>query len=245
MKVIGLLMVRGEDDILGSVLQYNVPLVDAFYVLDGTTPNDKSAALCQQRIECCGYWCDGDLPERYGTVPRDGWRDWLLLHAVTDWGVDNLFVLLHGDEVWTCDPREVADAHRAADGFVFNLPVYFPHAEWQEGVHPFDQITWSLGPGWPELRMFRGSERTHFDPDQHFNVTPQGVGRIVNTHREIKHYPYRSPEVQRARARQHFDSGFDPDNYRHIVERDEVIWTPEVISRWQASSSRWRELRCA
>ena len=241
--MIGLLMLRSEDDILGSVLNYNAPLVDAFYVLDGTVPNTKSRPLCERWLSCRGYWTDDELPERYGTVPRDGWREWLYRNAVIDFGYDNWFVLMHGDEVWTISPAQAAAEHPDADGLVFHLPVYFPREEWDETAHPLDQLRWSLGPGWPELRMFRGGERVGYDVTQHFNVTPRGIGRIADTRHAIKHYPFRSPTQQRARAAQHAESGFDPDNYRHILDRDEVVWSDAMIARWQRQRC-WRDLRC-
>lgn len=241
MNVIGLLMLSHEDDILGSVLQYNAPLVDAFYVLDGTTPNIKSRALCEHHVGCLGYWHDSELPEeRYGSQPRDGWRQHLLEAAVADWGHDNLFCLLHGDEVWTVEPRRVAEENPGFDGFIFPLPVYFPREPWQDDVHPLEQLTWHLSPGWPEVRMFRGGASVRFADRQHFNVTPAGVGRATPVPYPIRHYPYRSPAHQLERARRHQETGFDPANYEHVL-RGEVIWSDEMIARLQ-SRSEFREL---
>lgn len=230
MKFIGLLMINGENDILEDTLAINAEYVDAFYVLDGTVPNDESERICHGHPKCHGYTRDADLPPSYPANPVDGYRQHLYEQAVTDYGYDNWFLLLHGDEVWTEDPRAIVTD--SADGYCFQLPFFFPRAgeEWDYARSPLDQLTWRLGPGWPEFRMFRGGPGVRFAKSQHFNVTPQGIGRIAWVADPILHYPYRSPEVQRERAAQ----TWDPDNYQHVTDRDAVYWTDEMIAAYQA-----------
>ncbi len=228
---VGLLMVREENDILERVLELNDEIFDVLYVLDGTVPNNTSWRICNANPKIEGYWTDADLPRPpypVGTVC--GYRGFIYDQAVADLGWDHWFLELHGDEVWTSPPEDARDAHPDADGFIFHLPFYFPREKWQDNVHPFDQLTWHMTPGWPEFRMFRGNPDVRFDPNQHFNTQPAGLHNVVTTDfLRIKHYPYRSPKVQRARAAVHQQTGFDPDNYRHVVERDEVYWTAEMI----------------
>ncbi len=225
MKYLGLLTINAEDDILERTLEHNAQFVDAFYVLDGTAPTGVSETICLANPKCAGYTCDWDLPAEYGTQPRDGWRQHLYQQAITDHGFDNWFLLLHGDEVWTQDPREHVGV---ASGYIYRLPFYFPRAgeTWDYMWHPIDQLQWRLGPGWPEFRMFRGSPEVGYDPLQHFNVTPDGIRSFANVAAPILHYPYRSPHAQRGRAKQ----TWDPDNYRHVIEGDEVYWTDERIN---------------
>ncbi len=232
MKFIGLLMVADEDDILDRTLEHNLGFVDWFYVLDGSK-NPTRHGHMDWPFKCMGAYQDKDLPAGYPEKPTDGYRQFLLQKAVADWGPDNWFVLLHGDEMWTADPRDIAT--RNADGFVFPLPFFFPREgeEWQDDVHPIDQLHWALGPGWPELRMFRGGPDVHYHSQQHFNVTPGGLHTLAHVDAPIFHYPYRSPEVQRARAERHQTTGFDPDNYQHITEGDNVYWTDEMIAAYR------------
>lgn len=239
---IGLLMINGENDILERTLSINAELVDCFYVLDGTTPNRKSERICRSHGKCWGYWHDYRMPVmgRYGTLPRDGWRQHLYEHAAVDHGRDNWFLLLHGDEVWTGLPDNMDDH----DGFMFSLPVYFPRAgePWNPDVHPLDQLKWHLAPGYREFRMFRGGPDVNYDPQQHFNVTPSGIHRIGGCNKPIKHYPYRAPELQRERAARHQVTGFDPGNYQHITDDDAVYWDDQRISGWQSNHDCFREL---
>ncbi len=224
-------MINGENDVLERTVEENARFVDAFYVLDGTSPHEESKATCLGHSKCAAYTRDCDLDGTYPTKPVDGYRQFIYEQAVADYGVDNWFLLLHGDEVWTEDPLSHIDGRH--DGYIFRLPFYFPRAgeTWDYEWHPLDQLQWYLGPGFPEFRMFKGSPDVRFDKSQHWNVTPQGLKSLGMMESPIKHYLYRSPAHQRARASQHERSGFDPDNYRHILERDEVYWSDEKISK--------------
>ena len=246
MKFIGLLMVNGENDILERTLAHNAEFVDAFYVLDGTRPHGESERICWQHPKCAGYTRDDQLPDSYGSEPRDGWRQHLYEQASADHGPDNWFLLLHGDEVWTADPRDTVTGHN--DGFMFLLPFFFPRSGelWDYNVHPLDQLRWHLKPGFPEFRMFRGGRTVNYIPLQHHNTKPAGIHTIGYASAPILHYLYRSPEAQRARAQQHLATGFDIDNYRHVLDRDEVYWTDEMIDSYRSRPQRFfEELACA
>lgn len=238
MKFIGLLMINTEDDILEQTLAMHAAIVDWFYVLDGTVPNTDSQITCRSHPKCSGYTVDADLPRPpYTDKPKDGYRQHLYEQAVRDHGVDNWFLLLHGDEVWTFDPRSIVHQHPEAGGFVFPLPCYFPREGqvWLDWLSPIANLTWHLGPGWPEFRMFRGNPGVHYDLHQHFNTRPHGLRNVVGVDRPIKHYPYRHPLVQRARAALHQRTGFDPDNYQHIIHGDKMFWDDEMIDEWRQS----------
>ncbi len=245
---IGLLMVAEENDILERVLAEHLEIVDCFYVLDGTTPGQAQITswhACRSSGCCMGYWHDRDLPRPpYPEGTTCGYRGFIYDKAVEQWGWDHWFLELHGDEVWTFHPDEVIADHPGADGFIFPLPFYFPRADepWKENVHPLDQLRWHMRPGWPEFRLFRGGPDVRFSPTQHFNTQPQGLHHVVTDHRPIKHYPYRAPKVQRTKAALHEKTGFDPSNYQHIVNGDNVYWTDEMIEA--AKCPAHREVVC-
>ena len=231
---IGLLMIADEDDILERTLHHNAQFIDTFYVLDGSANQTRSALICSSHPKFGGYLSDDMLPKPpYTQKPRDGYRQALYARAVEEHGWDHWFLLLHGDEVWTGLPRIPG-----YDGFIFPLPFYFPREgeSWDDEKHPLDQLHWNLSPGWPEFRMFRGNPQVHFKPEQHFNVTPYGLTRVAECFLPIKHYPYRSPRVQRFRAERHRLTGFDPDNYEHISGDEGTYWDDELIARAQRSA---------
>ncbi len=230
---IGLLLVAEENDILPRVLELNDPVFDLLYVLDGTKPNKASWNFCASTGKLAGYWTDDDLPrppDPEGTVC--GYRGFIYDEAVKLHGTDHWFLELHGDEVWTFDPQDVIDENPGADGFIFPLPFYFPRADeyWDDTTHPLDQLRWHMLPGWPEFRMFRGGPDVRFDPAQHFNTQPHGLQNVIKVDYPIKHYPYRSPQAQHAKAELHERTGFDPANYQHIVNDDQVFWTDAMIA---------------
>lgn len=233
MKFLGLLMINGENDVLSEMIDHYEAIVDEFYVLDGTIPNDTSLTICTSSRKCSGYLTDAELPRpRFPDKPVCGYRQALYEAAVNDHGHDNWFVLLHGDEVWTTYPADVVNGH---DGYWFQLPFYFPRAgePWDYDQHPLAQLHWNLSPGWPEFRMFKGGTNVRYDEAQQFNPKPDGLSGGGTCAAPILHYLYRSPDAQRERARQHQVTGFDPDNYRHITDHDAVYWTDEMIAEYQ------------
>lgn len=250
MRFVGLLMTSGENDVLERTLTLNMRWLDRLYVLSGDQDADGAYAICDRvcGAKLAGFFRDSDLPDRFPQPVRDGARQHLHREAAFHHMVvpdDHLWCLLiHGDEVWADDPRDLPTVYPHADGFVFLLPLYFPREgePWQPDLHPLDQLRWNVGPGWPEFRMFRHSDTVTYDPAQHFNVTPAGVRNIEHTSRVIRHYPFRSPTHQRDRAARHLHTGFDPDNYRHITDHDLVYWTDHHIA--QQHPAHHHELRC-
>ncbi len=222
---IGLLVTACDEDIAADVLKRSQAKPDALYVLDG------SHSLAQLP-SVNGYWRDKDVP--YEGHMRCGWRQFLYERAVSDFGYDHWFLLLHTDEVWTFDPREVPDRWPSVDGFRFRAASYFPREgeDWDYETPPLDQLKWSLCPGWDEFRMFHGSPDVAYEPTQHFNISPGGLHSSVQTELEIKHYPFRSPESQLRRAKMHKETEYHLDGHQHVLE-GHYYWSDEMIAEWQ------------
>lgn len=228
---IGLLMVADENDILERTLEHNSQWFDAFYVLDGSTDTAESERVCRANPKCWGYRQDKDLPRPpYTERTLCGYRKFIHDMAVIDHGFGHWFMVLHADELWTQDPRDIT-RNTSFDGFVYRLPFFFPRdgEGWEYDIHPIDQLHWNLGPGWPEFRLFRGGPTVAYRPQQEFSACPTGIRKVAVADATISHYPYRSPEVQRSRAALHEVTQFDPDNYQHIVKEDRVFWTDDMI----------------
>ena len=234
---IGLLMINGENDILEEVLESHCEIVDVFYTLDGTIPNDESKAICMETGKCGGYITDAELPRpRFTEKPVCGWRQAIYEMAVADHGWDHWFLVLHGDEIWTCAPEDIVVP--GVDGYTMLLPFFFPREgePWDYSKGAIEQLHWNLGPGFPEFRLFHGNPNVRYRESQRFNTMPEGLSSNLLVDAPILHYLYRSPEVQRARAAQHQQTEFDLDNYLHIVEDDVVYWNDERIKDYQAQA---------
>ena len=236
MKLIGLMMIREENDILERTLSHNLEFVDVVYAAFGdkdagdilfNRPWDKPVHSFSDAYVAAQGW-----PEQ----PCDGYRGFLLEEAIRNHGHDNWFLLLHGDELWTQDPREITSRiTRDRVAVVYNLPFFLPREgePWEDDIHPLDQLHWHLTPGWPEVRMFREASGVRYQPNQHFNVTPDGIEFLWYADAPILHYPYRSPEQQAKRAA----VTFDPDNYQRTG-----YWTDAMIAD-QMTRPQFRELR--
>jgi hypothetical protein len=235
MKFIGLLMVAHENDVLREILTVSTEHLDAFYVLDGTVPNDESRRICESFDNCAGYMTDAMLDQRFGEKPVCGWRQAIYEMAVEVHGFDNWFVLLHGDEMLMFDPHALPARYPGADGFVCRLPFYFPReGEPWDDRPPLEQLHWRLGPGYPEFRMFKGGEHVAYAPEQRYNTQPSGLESVVTTADEIRHYLYRGPDEQLARAQRHVVTEFDLDNYRHVLA-GAVYWTDSMIAQFRST----------
>lgn len=208
---IGLLMLRDENDIVVDTLAGNSQLVDCFYVLDGSDDYKTSEGICQGFSNCAGYWRDCEVP--YPEPPVDGWRQFLYEKATNDHGHDHWFLLLHGDELWVNHPDDAIADVPDADGFEFRLPFAIPRG-WDDARTAYDQLREFAFPGWPEFRMFKGSEDVAYDPSQHFRTSPNGLERVARLNRAILHYPYRSLASQKLRASK--SAAWSPENYETI-----------------------------
>jgi hypothetical protein len=217
---IGLMLINQEDDILDWALQHHAKMCDWIYVLDGTEPNTTSHALCQ-RYGVAGYLTDAEV----GGPKVCGMRQHIHQMAVNAHGPDNWFLILHADERWPFDPRDVPVAYPDYDGFGFRLPFYVPRDPWDDS-RGVDQLHWRFEPGWPEFRMFHGSPNVAYDRMQYMNTQPSGLQHVAWLPWQIEHYPYRSRASQQARAA----ASFDPANYAHVSARDAVVWDDDMVA---------------
>lgn len=226
---IGLLMIRDENDILNDTLAINARLVDVFYVLDGSKDAFIARDICAKFDNCARVFRDSG-------VVTDSSRQLLLDAAREDHGDNHWYLLLHGDELWTFDPSDVVDNHPAAEGFEFRLPFAFPR-RWDSQRTAFEQLTEFAGPGWPEFRMFRDQPGVHYVAGRHHECKPEGVDIVFRVEGHwILHYPYRSPQHQRERARTR--RVWSPENYQHISAGG-VFWNDDMLADLRSEHYTW------
>src|SRR5580700_12110305 len=96
----GMLMMRGDLDILDEVLHCNAKYFKGIFVLDGTENFKDSQRIlkCHQNIEF--YMRDADLGQKYHRPPRDGARQVLLDAIYKRYGISGYIFLLHSDEMF-------------------------------------------------------------------------------------------------------------------------------------------------
>ena len=207
MLILGLMLIRNENDILAEVLAEHLTFCDHIFVLDGTTDNQQlSAQICTAHSRV-SYYTEAQLPANYPRPIRDGCRQFLVDKARQRFGACGWFVLLHGDEIFVDNPRLIAQKYNAFfDCLTFDSLNYFIHKEQEpfklDPVQSIQkQIVWYAGPGWPETRMFKNKSRYNYNLQQHSNVTPKGILINYKTTYKIKHYSLRHPEQQQKRVK--------------------------------------------
>lgn len=227
MKHYGLLMFRGDEDVLGEVLERNHKFFDGIFALDGTDDTTATASIIKRFPNVEFYMRDADLPPKFHP-PRCGARQALLEEIQKRHGHEGWITVLHSDEIFLdADPREVAE-RADSDGYDHivwaNVP-FFLHTS-QEADYKYDpsrsvidQITWAALPGWAEYRQFKNLPGLWYNVRKHLQSHPNGLpGRCLRSKLPIRHYLYRSPEQMLANARDRISRGWQ-DYGRWMIDR--------------------------
>ncbi len=204
MKLIGLLMMRNDHDILPQVLEWNMPYFDAVYVLDGSDdPRVTRLIFSKYADKLGGLYLDSDLPATYARPPRDGARQFLLEKIQQDHSDGDWIFCLHSDEIFLdLHPRLMAIAaeQQRCDCILVRNVHFFLHTS-QEGSYRFDsnlavmqQIRFASFPGFPEYRAFKNGAHLSYEVNRHSQVIPNGLTRQLETPFPLRHYLYRHPE---------------------------------------------------
>jgi calcineurin-like phosphoesterase family protein len=98
MLIIGLMLIRNENDILREVLAEHFKFSDHIFVLDGTTEDSKLSKEICQSFENISHYTENQLPSHYPHPIRDGCRQFLVERAREKFGAQGWFVILHGDD---------------------------------------------------------------------------------------------------------------------------------------------------
>ncbi len=225
--LIGLLMIRDEEDMLAEALRNHARFCDPIFVLDGS--QGVSQALTRRILATSPnvreYWRDADtgLP-----LPlTDGARQFLLERARSAFGRGNWYALLHGDEIWGEDPRPHLDLMPPdRDVMAVRFHHFFPHTSqrhtWDYGApaSPDRSIEalaeWYMLPPISEDRIFWDAGHADYDATRHSRTVPPGLD-AWQSECVVKQYNYRSPEQAVARARQRKRDGWQTNHYQHLL----------------------------
>lgn len=224
-RLIGLLMIRDEDDVLADTLSAMVRWFDRIYVLDGTTDPqrvERTDAILGQFPEI--RWHTRDA-EHFPTGVTDGARQVLLDRVRDEQGTDNWIGVLHADEFLDQDPRPMlAVRHPLANPSIrVRVAHTFLHIDdetvWDSDERAMrEKVTHQMWPGVPEARFFFDDGSRDFNVDKHSKVVPQSHrrGELVDGY-VITQYNERSPELLVARARQRATSEWQVGHYARLL----------------------------
>lgn len=242
--MIGILMIRDEQDVLEEALQNHTKFCDVIFVLDGTDGENKriSEEICRSFSKVHGYWTDDDTG--YAKPLRDGARQFLLERARGKFGANNWYVILHGDEIWGQDPRYFVDSKPSEmDGISVDLYHFFPHDsernswDFKEGISSIETISkWYMSPPITEHRLFYDSGEKNFTISRHSRVIPDEV-QLYHSGIVVKQYNYRSPQQAHKRAMQRRDSRWQYNHYQHLLDGPDSFFIETLVSdnyQWAA-----------
>jgi hypothetical protein len=214
--IVGLMLIKDEQDVLEETLSNHLKFCDMIFVLDGTigTDRDISYSICRDKVY--GYWTD----EEVGRTIRDGSRQFLLDKARDVVGSNNWYVVLHGDEIWGSDPRPLMmDEHEIA--YAVKFYHFFPHISqrscWEFGKKSIEKCCeWYMVPPTPEVRIFFDAG-LNYDYSKHSRTVPIGL-RVEQSDLIVKSYNYRSPEQAHRRAVDRKITGWQTNHYAHLLD---------------------------
>ena len=221
--IIGLLLIKDEQDILKETLQNHIRFCHKIFVLDGTVgPGQiESQRICQSFAQVLEYHRDQDT----GIFPvRDGVRQYLLERARRQLGIGRWYAVLHGDEIWGEDPRSLC--LQGHDGLAVRLYHFFPHSSqqhtWDLEAPAEDRCRWYMRPGIPESRLFFDNGR-NFEVNRHSVTVPAGL-KVRQTELVVKSYNYRSPLQAHARAVARKDHRWQTNHYAHLLQGPQLFF---------------------
>ena len=244
--MIGLMMIRDETDVLEETLRNHTKFCYSILVLDGTEGDQQklSEDIARSFPQVAGYWRDQDTG--LDRPLRDGARQFLLAISRVRWGFRNWHAVLHGDEIWTSDPRNhIVDMPAGAHGGVVALYHFFPHVS--------ERSTWSFQPGISSIestsrhymlppvreeRLFFDAGIYDYEVDRHSKVIPPGI-RSVDLNIKVKQFNYRQPSQAVDRALSRASNEWQRNHYQHLVEGGNESFFREslddAVHRWAAS----------
>ncbi len=235
--MIGLMMIKDETDMLEEALRNHSIFCDEIYVLDGTEGpmQPRSEAICRSFARVAGYWRDAET--RIPRPLRDGARGFLLHEARRAHGIGRWYAVLHGDEIWSADPRvTVLDRPDDADACSVLLYHFFPHVS--------ERTTWDyvpfvtsieacashyMLPGIPEHRLFFDTGRYDYEIPRHSRVIPVGM-RVWHTELAVKQYNYRNPDQAHTRAVTRRADGWQANHYQHLLDGTDGFFVETLAS---------------
>lgn len=211
------MLIRDEQDMLEEAFANHLKFCDAIFVLDGTIgpEGDVSRAICEPKV--AGYWRDEETG--YDRIVC-GSRQFLLDKARQRMGLNNWYVVLHGDEIWGSDPRSLMIGK---DPIAYRVKFhhFFPHVSqkdcWEFGEKSIEECSkWYMTPYTPEARIFFDAG-LNYDISRHFYTIPIGLD-TKQTELIVKSYNYRSPEQAHRRAVGRKATGWQTNHYAHLLD---------------------------
>jgi glycosyltransferase involved in cell wall biosynthesis len=199
--MVGLLLTKNEEAIVGEVLSKNEKYFDAIYALDGSTDNTPNILKKISKIKKIIFEKDLNV-----STIRDGIRQVVIDEIKRQEPINNTWVtLLHGDEIFYHNPRKVAEDADCLgyDKVEWYAMQYFLHSsdkdKWNElaSMSIEERVTWyaTNEVPWVEFRQFKLFENTHIDINTHSYLEPANLTKLYHKKPIYKHYKAYDPYI--------------------------------------------------
>jgi len=237
--LIGLMMIKDEEDMLAESLANHSSFCDAILILDGTQGDSQqiSQRICRSFSKVVGYWRDQDTG--YAQPLRDGARRFLLEQARARWGRRHWYAVLHGDELWATDPKPFLEVRSWLRTLGYQVQVYhfFPHTSQSDDWHFVSgessieaQATHYMLPYISEERLFFDAGFRNYRVTHHSRVIPKG-SQSQPTQIVIKQFNYRSPYQAHKRYITRKDSAWQINHYQHLSQGVEQFFVDSLANK--------------
>ena len=223
-RLVGLLMIRNEADILDEMLACATRWFDRILVLDGTN-GEVARARTDEILDGYSEVVLRMRDEELGHQVRDGARQYLLEECRARYGVDNWIGVLHADEFMDQDPRPMLASHhpRRDPSIRVRVTHTFLHTDdkrsWETIVdQPIrTRVQHLMWPGVPEARFFFDAGDRDYETMRHGKVIPTSFrnGPLVDGF-VITQYNERSPELLIERAAQREQDTWQTEHYGRL-----------------------------
>jgi len=219
--LIGLLLTRNEEDIIGEVMEEYSRHFDAILAFDSSDDRTLEIIKSFPNVKYAISEKESRLPREY---IRDGIRQLLLDKAQKMFGHDGWMFSIQGDEIFHGDLKAFVETVGPSGNRLNCLVAYFVlHTSERESVYkedrslPVQQRRLFYFMTFPENCGFKNEKGLYFDFSEHMRIIPHGPTPPVWPATMIirKHYPMRDPEQWRMRIKDRVERGWQP-NYEGI-----------------------------
>lgn len=239
-RLLAMMMIRDEDDVLADTLACAARWFDRIYVLDGTTDPERVARTDAILAACPEVRWHARDADWFPDGVTDGARQVLLERIRRDHGVDNWIGVLHADEFLDQDPRPMLAARHPSlhPSVRVRVAHAFLHvddrADWDPDLPLRERVGHVMWPGVPEARFFFDDGSRDFDVDHHSKVIPRShrPGELVDGY-VIVQYNERDPDQLVARARARAASGWQVGHYARLLDEPPDVWV-DTLDRSEA-----------
>jgi hypothetical protein len=222
LSLVGLLIMREENDILLEYLLHITQYIDRIYVLDGSDDWETGHAICKRFKEVVWYKRDVDVIQS-GERKTDGIRGfvWEAIKADSMSHRYEWVAVLHPDEFWLDDHRHML---KVLDPHIDNVHVVSIHGFIHKGQEPlwefkpkqsiFDKTCWGMhSETHKEARFFRNRHDLKYNTNAHSRTTPLNCKGDYYAETKLLQCTYRNKEQVLTRLKKNIEHQWQTNDF--------------------------------